>query len=117
MPIPLVTADSPNMKCPSGGVVVLPSRIGSVAKINGIPIVDIPDSTWSISGCQGHPLTTPPQYRQYCSSVVNPTACKAEKFKVLGYYVADAEKVDKLKTDKGFNITLPSPIAKPFVKQ
>ena len=31
MPIPLVEADSPNMKCPSGGVVVLNSTIGSVA--------------------------------------------------------------------------------------
>lgn len=104
------------MKCPSGGVVVLNSTIGSVAKINGIPIMDTQDS-WAVSGCAGHPLTSPPQYRIYCSSITNPHACKADKFKVLGKFVADAEKVDKLKTDKGFSVTLPNPYAKPFVKR
>lgn len=105
------------MKCPSGGVVQLPSRIGKYVKIKGIPVVDVPDGTWSVLGCQGHPLTTPPQYRQYCSQIVNPPVCKADKFKVNGRLVADAEKVDKLKTDKGFPVTLPNPVAKPFVKR
>lgn len=116
MPIPLVTADSPNMQCPSGGIVQLTSSIGKYAKIKGIPIVEV-GGIGAVVGCKGHPLTTPQQYRQYCTRVVNPNDCKAEKFKVLGKYVADAEKVNKLKTDKGFDISLPNPIAKPFIKR
>lgn len=116
MPIPLVECDSLNMKCSSGGVVVLKSNIGSVAKIQGVPIMDTQDS-WAISGCMGHPLTVPQQYRVYCSQVTNPHDCKADKFKVLGRFVADAEKVNKLKTNTGQSITLPNPFAKPFVKQ
>lgn len=116
MPIPLVTADSPNMQCPSGGIVQLTSSIGKYTKIKGIPIVEV-GGIGSISGCRGHPETIDPKYRLYCTQVVNPNDCKAEKFKVLGKYVADAEKVNKLKTDKGFAISLPNPIAKPYVKR
>lgn len=117
MPIPLLTADSPNMRCPHGGVVVLPSSIGGLCKVKGISVVDVPYERWVVVGCSGFPSQAPMHQRQFCTQVVNPSDCKADSFKVLGKYVADAEKVNKLKSDKGFAISLPSPIAKPYVKR
>lgn len=117
MPIPMTLQDNGRLQCPSGGSVVLSSTIGKYAKIQGIPIVET-DGVGAISSCRGHPETVAPQYRVYCSKIVNPHDCKADKFKVLGKYVADAEKVNKLKTDKGFPVSfVTDPHAKPFVKR
>ena len=112
MPIPLLEIDK--LKCPHQGVAILESKIGQVANIQGIPIMDTSASAWAISGCQGFWVGN---VKLLCTSITNPHACKADKFKVLGKFVADAEKVNKLKTDKGFSVTLPNPYAKPFVKR
>lgn len=112
--------DNGRLQCPSGGSVVLSSTIGKYAKIQGISIVET-DGVGAISGCLGHPhpsIQPDPRYRIYCNSIINPHDCKADKFKVLGKYVADAEKVNKLKTDKGFPVSfVTDPHAKPFVKR
>lgn len=113
--IPLVEADSPNMKCPSNGIVILNSTIGQHAHIKGIPVMDTQD-TYPVSGCQGHPPGASPDVQQFCTQVVNPHDMKVNVFKVKGKYVADANKVGVLVTDKGQPITLPNPFAKPYIK-